>query len=76
MKNPKYFICPMSKNIVDSIIELNSELFGLIPTRRQIDFDGGYVVPEIALQKIEYLYSYGYGYNFEFEKHLIDLKNI
>jgi hypothetical protein len=43
MKNPKYFICPMSKNIVDSIIELNSELFGLIPTRRQIDFDGGYV---------------------------------
>jgi len=43
MKNPKYFICPMSKNIVDTIIELNSELFGLIPTRRQIDFDGGYV---------------------------------
>ena len=43
MKNPKYFICPMSKNIVDSVIELNSELFALIPTRRQIDFDGGYV---------------------------------
>lgn len=41
--NPKYFICPMSKNIVDALIELNSENFGIIATRRQIDFDGGYV---------------------------------
>jgi hypothetical protein len=43
MKTPKYCICPMSKNIVDAIIELNSDDFALIPTRRQIDYDGGYV---------------------------------
>lgn len=43
MKNPKYFICPMSKQIVDAVILLNSKNFGLLPTRRQIDYDGGYV---------------------------------
>lgn len=43
MKNPKYFICPMSKEIIDSVIELDSNDFALLPTRRQIDFDGGYV---------------------------------
>ena len=43
MKTPKYYICPMSKNIVDSIVELHSDDFALIPTRRQIDYDGGYV---------------------------------
>jgi hypothetical protein len=43
MKTPKYFICPMSKQIVDSVIDLQSDRFGLLPTRRQIDYDGGYV---------------------------------
>jgi hypothetical protein len=43
MKTPKYFICPMSKQIVDSVIELQSDRFGLLPTRRQIDYDEGYV---------------------------------
>lgn len=43
MKTPKYFICPMSKQIVDSVLELQSDRFGLLPTRRQIDIDGGYV---------------------------------
>lgn len=43
MKLPKYFICPMSKNIVDAILELDSDEFGLLPSRRQIDYDGGYV---------------------------------
>ena len=33
----------MSKLITDSVIELNSDKFGLLPTRRQIDWDGGYV---------------------------------
>lgn len=33
----------MSKNIVDSVLELNDNRFGLLPTRRQIDWDGGYV---------------------------------
>jgi hypothetical protein len=39
----KYFICPMSKNIVDSVLEMNSDKLGLLPTRRQIDYNGGYV---------------------------------
>ena len=39
----RYFICPMSKNIVDSVIEMGSPLFGLLPSLRQIDFNGGYV---------------------------------
>lgn len=37
------YICPMSKNIVDVVIELNSKCLGLLPSRRQIDYDGGYV---------------------------------
>lgn len=40
---PKYYICPMSKNIVDAVLELNDSRFGLLPTRRQIDFNSGYV---------------------------------
>jgi len=42
----KYFIGPMSKNIVDSIIEFTAETghqIGLIPSRRQVEWDGGYV---------------------------------
>lgn len=44
--NPKYFIGPMSKNVVDSIIEFTTETghqIGLIPSRRQVEWDGGYV---------------------------------
>ena len=33
----------MSKNIVDSVIEMNSPLLGLLPSLRQIDYNGGYV---------------------------------
>lgn len=46
LKNTKFFIGPMSKNIVDTIIEFsnkNNSKFGIIPSRRQIDYDGGYV---------------------------------
>jgi hypothetical protein len=32
----------MSKNVVDSIIEFDDE-FGFIPSRRQVDYNGGYV---------------------------------
>jgi hypothetical protein len=38
----KYFIGPMSKNVVDSIIEFDGS-FGFIPSRRQVDYTGGYV---------------------------------
>ena len=44
--NPKFFLGPMSKNIVDTAIEYcnkNNTTIGLIPSRRQIDYNGGYV---------------------------------
>jgi hypothetical protein len=43
---PKYFIGPMSKNVVDTIIEFCNETnnnIGLIPSRRQVECNGGYV---------------------------------
>jgi hypothetical protein len=43
---PKLFIGPMSKNIVDSVIEYSNENnieLSLIPSRRQVEHDGGYV---------------------------------
>ena len=43
---PKFYIGPMSKNIVDAIIEFCNETdnkIGLIPSRRQVEWDGGYV---------------------------------
>ena len=46
MKNVKYFIGPMSKNIVDAIQEFCDETgnkIGLIPSRRQVEWNGGYV---------------------------------
>ena len=33
----------MSKNIVDCVIDMNTNKLGLLPTRRQIDYNGGYV---------------------------------
>lgn len=44
--NPKIFIGPMSKNTVDSVIEFcnnTGNIIGLIPSRRQIEYNGGYV---------------------------------
>ncbi len=41
----KFFIGPMSKNVVDSIIEFqdfSSKKVGIIPSRRQVDYFGGY----------------------------------
>ena len=46
MTEPKIFIGPMSKNIVDAIIEYanyNNVGIGIIPSRRQVEYDGGYV---------------------------------
>lgn len=42
MNDIKYFICPMSKNIADAVLELNDVRLGLLPSRRQIDYDTGY----------------------------------
>ena len=38
----RFFIGPMSKNVVDAVINFDSDI-GLIPSRRQVDYDGGYV---------------------------------
>ena len=43
---PKIYVAPMSLAIVDSIIDYNNNnqnKIGLIASRRQIDYDGGYV---------------------------------
>ena len=46
MKDIKYFIGPMSQNVVDAIIEFCADTnndIGLIPSRRQVEWNGGYV---------------------------------
>jgi hypothetical protein len=46
MDNVKYFIGPMSKNVVDAIVEFCNKTgnkIAFIPSRRQIEWDGGYV---------------------------------
>ena len=45
MNMPKIFVGPMSKNIVDSCIDFNKGLnkLALIPSRRQVEKNGGYV---------------------------------
>jgi fructose/tagatose bisphosphate aldolase len=58
MANPKYFIGPMSKNIVDAIIEFcndSKNTIGLIPSRRQIEWNGGYVNNWITKNFSEYV---------------------
>jgi hypothetical protein len=45
LKNVKLYVGPVTKNVVDTVIKLSKENYkiGLIPSRRQIDWDGGYV---------------------------------
>ena len=46
MKEAKFYIGPMSKNIVDAVIEFTEETgnkIGFIPSRRQVEYNGGYV---------------------------------
>jgi len=46
MKYPKFYIGPMSQNVVDAITEFSYETnntVGLIPSRRQVEWNGGYV---------------------------------
>lgn len=60
LKNVKLFIGPMSKNIVDTIIDfsmMENYKIGIIPSRRQVDWDGGYVnnwTTEIFIDYIKY----------------------
>ena len=42
----KFFIGPMSKNVVDAVIEVNKDIdlkIGFIPSRKQVEYDNGYV---------------------------------
>jgi fructose/tagatose bisphosphate aldolase len=60
MLKPKFFIGPMSKNIVDAIIEFANETktpIGLIPSRRQVERNGGYVNNWTTKQFCEYVRS-------------------
>ena len=43
LEYPKLYIGPMSKSIVDCVCALEGHKIGLIPSRRQVEFDGGYV---------------------------------
>ena len=54
----KLFIGPMSKNIVDVVIEKcnnSDDTIGLIPSRRQIEHDGGYVNNWTTSEFVEYV---------------------
>ena len=46
-KKTSFFVGPMSKNVVDAVLEYNSEKkdfqIGFIPSRRQVDYCNGYV---------------------------------
>ena len=58
MRRPKLFIGPMSLNIIDTAIEFaNNEdfLLGLIPSRRQVEYDGGYVNNWTTFQFANYI---------------------
>ncbi len=46
IKECKLYVGAVSVNTLDSIIEYSNEhdtFIGLIPSRRQVDFDGGYI---------------------------------
>ena len=54
----KFFIGPMSENVVDSVIQFSKDTnskVGFIPSRRQIDYSGGYVNSWKTEQFYEYV---------------------
>lgn len=60
--NSKIFLGPMSKNIVDTVIEYSnsSELsFTFIPSRRQVEYDGGYVNNWKTKEFVDYVKTKG-----------------
>ena len=54
--NPRLFIGPMSKEIVDAVIDYPEPL-GLIPSRRQVDHESGYVNGWVTETFCEYVRS-------------------
>ena len=81
----KYWIGPMSKNVVDAVIEFNGDI-GFIPSRRQVDYNGGYVNDWTTGEFANYVNGrvpierdhggIGQGYKFDdgFESYLHDAK--
>ena len=60
MFKPQFFLGPMTKNVVDCCIEYaNTFNFPLtfIPSRRQIEYNGGYVNNWTTKQFVEYVRS-------------------
>ena len=60
LKDVKFYIGPMSKNIVDTILDFSIKenyKIGIIPSRRQVDWDGGYVNNWTTDSFIDYLYK-------------------
>ena len=58
MKNIKFYVGPMSKNVVDAILEFVEETnnkIGFIPSRRQVEYNGGYVNNWITKEFSEYV---------------------
>lgn len=56
MQFPNFYIGPMSKNVVDSIISKKfNNKFGIIASRRQIDFNSGYCCNWKTFQFINYV---------------------
>ena len=46
IRDTKFYIGPMSKNVVDAVLEFTEETgnkIGFIPSRRQVEYNGGYV---------------------------------
>ena len=57
-KYPKIYFGPMSKNIVDVLLDLsNTYPIGFIPSRRQVEHDGGYVNNWTSKQFFDYVKS-------------------
>ena len=60
IKNTRLYLGPMSKNIVDAIIDYNTNVrnvVGIVASRRQIDYSGGYVNNWKTYSFIEYIKS-------------------
>ena len=60
--NSKVFLGPMSKNIVDTVIEYSNSFglsFTFIPSRRQVEYDGGYVNNWTTKDFVDYVKTKG-----------------
>ena len=60
--NSKIFLGPMSKNIVDTVIEYSNSFslpFTFIPSRRQIEYNGGYVNNWTTKEFVNYVKNKG-----------------